>query len=46
MNAYKSVTQQTAPNSDLRKMMRVFTKMVNRCIWIVDMSKSGETRTR
>ncbi len=34
MNAYKSVTQQTAPNSDLRKMMRVFTKMVNRCIRI------------
>ena len=28
----KSVTQQTAPNSDLMEMMRVFTKMVNRCI--------------
>ena len=34
MNAYKSVTQQTVPNSDLREMMSVFTEMINRCVRI------------
>ena len=34
MKVYKSITQRTAPNSDLREMMHTFTKMVNRCIRI------------
>ena len=34
MKAYKSITQRTAPNSDLKEMMHMFTKMVNRCIRI------------